>query len=99
MTTGELSRRTGVPIRRLIDWAERGVLEARATGSGRWRDFSDTAERECRILRDLKRLGIPFRHCRDLVRQWRAAEGIGLLVSLDEVTLLIRRVSGRDEEG
>jgi len=80
MRIGELSRRTGIPVRMLRYYEERGLLTPRRMPSG-YRDYDDTHVRQASLIGSLIRSGLPTRLIVPLLSQERV-EGEEELIAL-----------------
>lgn len=68
MRIPELARRTGLPVRTVRYYADRGLLIAARTTGGGYRVFDDRSVRQLRSIRRLQRLGLPLADIASLLR-------------------------------
>ena len=67
MTIGELSRKSGIPSQTLRFYEREGILPAPSRiGSGRYRDFDESALRTLRFVNEAKEAGFTLRQIREL---------------------------------
>jgi DNA-binding transcriptional MerR regulator len=70
MTIGQLSRRTGVPIKVLREYERLGFLYTRGRSESNYRLFGDEALWCVRVIQGLRSLGLTLRDIQDLVKQY-----------------------------
>lgn len=58
LTIGELSRRTGVPVKALRDYVDRGLIYSAGRSPGNYRLFDDEALWCVRVITTLRSLGL-----------------------------------------
>lgn len=78
MTIGQLSRRTGVPIKVLREYEDLGFLSTRGRSESNYRLFGEEAVRCVQIVQGLRSLGLTLKAIRALVTDH--CEGPGELV-------------------
>jgi MerR family transcriptional regulator, copper efflux regulator len=70
MTIGQLSQRTGVPIKVLREYERLGFLYSRGRSASNYRLFGDEALWCVRVIQGLRSLGLTLTEIQDLVTQY-----------------------------
>lgn len=99
MTIGELSRRTGAPVKALRDYADRGLIYTAGRSPANYRLFDESALWCVTVIQGLRSLGLTLAQIGELATVYlgRPAEPIGphLAGQLDAVR---RRIDTRIRE-
>lgn len=84
MTVGQLSRRTGVPIKALREYERLGFLYTLGRSEGNYRLFAEETLWCVRIVQGLRALGLTLKEIQDLVAHYAAHPDASLGALLDE---------------
>lgn len=74
LTIGEVSRRTGLPIRTIRFYEAEGVIPPTERGESGYRRYTPTDVRRLSLARRARLLGLPLPDVRDLVRRAFASD-------------------------
>jgi MerR family transcriptional regulator, copper efflux regulator len=82
MTIGQLSRRTGVPIKALREYDRRGFVYTLGRSTGNYRLFAEEALWCVRVIQGLRALGLTLKEIQTLLTRYceRPEEPIGALL-------------------
>ncbi|GAA3093614.1 hypothetical protein GCM10010530_18580 [Kribbella aluminosa] len=75
MTVGELSRRTGVPVKALREYTDLGLIYTRGRSPANYRLYDDDALWCVRFIGELRGLGMTIAEIRDLTAGWPDGAG------------------------
>lgn len=75
MTVGELSRRTGVPVKALREYTDLGLIYTRGRSPANYRLFDDDALWCVRFIGELRGLGMTIAEIRELTAAWPGGAG------------------------
>jgi DNA-binding transcriptional MerR regulator len=75
MTVGELSRRTGVPVKALREYTDLGLIYTIGRSPANYRLFDSDAEWCVRLIGELRGLGLTVAEIRELTSQRLAEDG------------------------
>jgi DNA-binding transcriptional MerR regulator len=88
MTIGTLSRRTGVPVKQLREYADQGLIYTVGRSPGNYRLFGDEALWCVRMINGFRGLGLTVAEMRELTERYLHGEQIGPRVA--EVLAAVR---------
>ncbi len=96
MTIGQLSRRTGVPIKVLRDYEGLGFLAIRGRSESNYRLFGEEAVRCVQVIQGLRSLGLTLKEIQALVTCYleRPGEPVGVLLEA-QLAQAVARVEAR----
>ncbi|WP_240980874.1 MULTISPECIES: MerR family transcriptional regulator [unclassified Streptomyces] len=75
MTVGELSRRTGVPVKTLREYTDLGLIYTLGRSPANYRLYDTEALWCLRWIGELRGLGLTVAEIRELTRAWRTGDG------------------------
>ena len=83
MTIGQLSRRTGIPIKVLRDYEERGFLSTLGRSESNYRLFTEETLWCVQVIQDLRSLGLTLKEIQALFARLSAHPGESFSVLLE----------------
>jgi hypothetical protein len=89
----DVSAKTGLPRRTIIDWAEKGVVRpalAETSGSGTHRRYDEANLLEFMIAKELLALGVPGRRAKVLLATIRSRVGVRFCDDVGAVVLAVQ---------
>ncbi len=78
LTVGELSRRTGIPIKAVREYTDQGLVNTIGRSPAGYRTYTRDALRCLRLITTLRGMGLTLREIRDLTRPHPQPPGIRL---------------------
>jgi MerR family copper efflux transcriptional regulator len=92
MTVGQLSQRTGVPIKILRDYTDRGFLYTLGRSAGNYRLYGEEALWCVQVVQGLRSLGLTLNEIQSLTRRYQEHPDESIGPYLEE---MLKRVSAR----